>query len=122
MDFQSDLKKIPNNRTISSKYLINNKLKYVSATDSLIYYLAYVDSDKYSDEIASSANEYEFDAYLISKTMSIKYVRCKYDDSGIRFVEIVTGAENSHKSSDIKKKKEDIVLTHLITKSKPKLF
>ena len=122
MAFQLDnqIKKVPKGKTVSSWYLINDRLQYVSATNNLIYFLACVDCGVYGEELVSSSNEGYFDYYVLSKVSPIKSMICNKKDN-IRYIEIVT-VSGDFSIKKPKQHKEDTVINRYTNKSKIKLF
>lgn len=117
--FFRDLK-VPKDKTVSSYYIVDNDLRYVSLHENGIYILSYVDNSKTGEKILMSQNEYDFDYFVIKNHEPLYSMTCdiKYD---IRYVELKTCSGN-FKYKKARKPKEDTVLSKYTNKHQNKLF
>ena len=98
------LTKVPEPYMISCYYIIDQHLKFVSLKDVEYFYFHYVDSYKVGELIFKSANEYEFDSYVLKTSKPIILQRSYMEkDTDIRIVEVTSRSGNP---MIIKKKQE----------------
>lgn len=117
--FKDVLTNVPENCDITSYYIVDNDLKYVSIHNEDFFYLHYVDTDKISDVIESCEYEGEFDFIVISLNKPIKSQISSFDGDA-RKVKTKTLSGNQ-KTIKLKKSSDRDVLKRFITKRK-KLF
>lgn len=117
--FKDVLTNVPENCDITSYYIVDNDLKYVSIHNADLFYLHYVDTDVISDVIEACEHEGEFDFIVISLNKPIESQSSSFEN-GSRKVKTKTISGNQ-KTIKHKKSSEREVLTRFITKRK-KLF
>ena len=69
--FRKVVLNIPETYTITTYYIVNDSLKYVSLLKDQSYYLGYVDSDYIGDFIIDDISEGTLDAYVIKQNIPI---------------------------------------------------
>ena len=121
MEYQfMDNLKIPKNKILSSYYIVDKDLRYVSLFESNLYVLTYIDSGNIGEVIRESNNEYEFDYFVIDKHFPISSVQCTLNQE-VRYLELKTCSGN-FKYKKSRQPKEDTILSRYSNKNKQKLF
>ena len=111
---------IPPDSKLSSYYIVDSDLRYLSTMEEKSYCLFYVDSGVLGELISETSNEYEFDCFVITNHIPILSAVCEIKKD-IRYVTIKTQSGNfKHKKS--RKSQDDNVLSRYINKNKTKLF
>lgn len=111
---------IPSDNKLSSYYIVDSDLRYLSTVDENYYFLFYVDSGVLGELISKSVNEYEFDCFIISNHKPITSVICEIKKD-TRYVTIKTQSGN-FKNKKSRKPQEDNILSRYSNKNKNKLF
>lgn len=121
MEYQyTDNLKLPKNKILSSYYIVDKDLRYVSLYESNFYILTYVDSGNIGETICESNNEYDFDYFVIAKHFPISSVQCTLNQEK-RYLELKTCSGN-FKYKKARQPKEDTILSRYNNKNKQKLF
>lgn len=111
--FVDNLSNTPKDKVLSSVYLVDKELRYVSFSNSDCYYLFYVDVDKVSDLIMESDNEYTFDYYVLKQCCPIVSQCSKYDvnnDTTLRTITIKTLSGNFYYKKPKKYKDNTVII------------
>ena len=94
----TNIKECPAKHLITSYYIIDSRLTYISLKDEGKYYLHYVDTDTIGECIQESENEYVFDCRVITENspiMSQESIYQKLDDKEVRIVSTETARGNT---------------------------
>ena len=122
--FRKVVLNIPETYTITTYYIVNDSLKYVSLLKDQSYYLGYVDSDYIGDFIIDDISEGTLDAYVIKQNIPIISCTSTLEtDNNVTARVVSITAEGGNSKTTKKKKSQDVeVLNRYQNKGRNKLF
>lgn len=119
--FKDTIFNIPENNVLSSCYIIDNSLKYVSLHSADMFYLHYVDTDIIGEMVRSDAAEGSFDYQIVSLNSPVKDVKSSYAeirDIPVRVVRIDTVTGNIRTLKPKESSTRNIISRHFTKKNK----
>ena len=119
--FEQTLFNVPENNILSTCYIVDNSLRYVSLYSADMFYLHYVDTNVVGEKVMSDANEGHFDYQIISLNAPVNCVKSNYaaiKDVSVRVVKVETVTGNIRTLKPKESSKRNIISRHLTKKNK----